>query len=446
MAVRARIPQPLRAQAARHLETILLDDSQRTPNTRADYDEALERGLRNRRAVLGDAWVDRSLDRATAFNADFQNLITRYAWNEVWGRPGLDAATRRLIVLSITAALGRWEEFDLHFRAAVEHGVPLEALRETLIQSAIYAGVPAANTAFTHALAILRETGREPAPLHPAQAAHPGVGRPGFTRSHPAIFYTVREPRDGAPDAPVVVLSHALGCDASMWDELANRLAQRCRVVCYDHRGHGRSDAPDGPYAMSDLAADAARLLRELATGPVVWVGLSMGGMVGQELALAQPELVRALVIANSTSGYPEAGQEIWRQRIETVRAQGIEAIADAVMQRYFHDDFRARQPATVARFRRRLVSTDAQGYLGCCAAVSGIQTTERLGSLRMPVLVIAGELDQGAPVSMSQTMAERIPGARLVVLEGASHLAVAEQFEPFAQAVEGFLATLPRA
>ena len=414
-------------------------------------DHDFERGLHNRRTVLGDEWVDRSLNKATAFNADFQNLITRFAWNEIWGRPGLDRKTRRAIVLSITIALGRWEEFELHVRAALlgEEGSRLspDEIKEILMQSAIYAGVPAANTAFTHTLAILREVGEQIGyvlePAAPAASAHSGSGREGRTASLPALHYSVREPRSGRAPRHTVVLSHALGCDLTMWDSLANKLAADCRVIAYDHRGHGSSDAPEAMYAMADLADDAARLLRELDTGPVVWVGLSMGGMVGQELALRHPALVRALVLANTTSGYPEAARAVWEQRIATVRADGIEAIADAVMGRYFHDAYRARKPATVARFRRRLVTTDAVGYVGCCDAVGKVDTTARLGQIGVPVLVIAGELDQGTPVAMAQALAEAIPGARLEVIADASHVSAAEQPEAFAQLVSGFVAGL---
>lgn len=415
-------------------------------------DHDLERGLKNRREILGDKWVDRSLSNANNFNAEFQNLITRFAWNEIWGRPGLEKKTRRAMVLAITMALGRWEEFELHVRAALQGGAPdtrltPDELKEVLIQTAIYAGVPAANTGFTHAMAILREIGPDIGyTLESADmtaAAHPGIGQEAATLSKPALHYTVRKARNGAPRR-TIVLSHALGCDLSMWDTLANELAAENDVIAYDHRGHGSSDAPNSLYTMEELADDAARLVRELDCGPVVWIGLSMGGMVGQELAIRHPELVAGLVIANSTSGYPEEVRAAWQQRIETVRNSGIEAIADAVMQRYFHDDFRANQAAAVAAFRKRLVTTDAEGYVGCCNAVGTVDTTSRLPQVKAPTLVIAGALDQGAPVSMSETMAQGIPGARLVVLEDASHLAVAEQPEAFEQAVTQFLGQLP--
>jgi 3-oxoadipate enol-lactonase len=414
-------------------------------------DHDFERGLQNRRAVLGDAWVDRSLNKANSFNADFQNLITRFAWNEIWGRPGLDHKTRRAIVLSITVALGRWEEFDLHVRAALlgEEGSRLtpEEIKEILMQSAIYAGVPAANTGFTHALAILREVagqiGYTLEAAAPGEAVHSGIGREARTASRSALHYSVREPLSGKAPRHTVVLSHALGCDLSMWDGLANRLAVDKRVIAYDHRGHGSSDAPQGPYTMAELADDAARLLRELDTGPVVWVGLSMGGMVGQELALRHPTLVRALVLANTTSGYPDAARAVWEQRIGIVQEQGIEAIADAVMGRYFHDGYRADKAATVARFRRRLVATDAIGYAGCCNAVGQVDTAARLGQIAVPALVIAGELDQGTPVAMAQTLVDAIPGATLTVLNEASHLSAIEQPEAFNAAVIAFIDNL---
>ena len=432
------------------------------------YDHDLERGLRNRRAILGDAWVDASVANANAFNADFQNFITRYAWHEVWGRPGLEAKTRRIVVLAITCALGRWEEFELHLRAALVGGsgaglgaggdactrLTPDEVKEVLIQAAIYAGVPAANTGVAIATRLLHELGHELPPRPATEVAHPGTGRSRRTASTPALHFTVREPRGlaaGAPAPHTVVLSHALGCDVSLWDALANALAaghapsgaRPCRVICHDHRGHGDSDAPPGPYTMAELADDAARLLVELGTGPVVWVGLSMGGMVGQELALRHAERVKALVIANSTSGYDEAARALWQQRIAAIEQGGLEAIADGAMQRWFSDTFRATDPATVARWRRRVVSTSQGGYLGNCHAIRDMDTTARLGRIKVPTLVIAGSLDQGTPVAMSRTIAEAVPGARLAVLEGAAHLSVIEQPAAFETAVRGLLAGL---
>jgi 3-oxoadipate enol-lactonase len=414
-------------------------------------DHEYARGMHNRRAVLGDAWVDRSIAHATTFTAEFQDMITRNAWHDIWGRPGLDHKTRRVIVLAITTALGCWEEFELHIRAAMlatdDSKLTPDDIKEVLMQSAIYAGVPAANTAFSHAQKILREVGPTIGyalePKSPAATCHPGIGQTGCTTSIPALHYSVRAPRNGKSPRHTVVLSHALGCDLTMWDALANLLAADCRVIAYDHRGHGSSDTLPGMASMAELADDAARLLRELDSGPVVWLGLSMGGMVGQELALRHPSLVRALVLANTTSGYPPAARSLWEQRIATVHEHGIEAIADTVMHRYFHDAFRATHGAIVARFRERLVSTNVQGYIACCNAVATVDTTARLGAIAVPTLVIAGEIDQGTPVAMAQQLADGIPGARLDVLAGASHLSAIEAASAFAAAVQDFLATI---
>jgi 3-oxoadipate enol-lactonase len=152
---------------------------------------------------------------------------------------------------------------------------------------------------------------------------------------------------------------------------------------------------------------------------------------------------VAALVVANSTSGYPEAARTMWQERIATVAAQGVEAIADAVMGRYFTDAFRAVHPATVARFRRRVASTGAAGYAACCAAVAGVDTTARLPGVAVPALVIAGELDAGTPLAMSQQIADRLPNARLAVIPEASHLSAIEQPGAFAALVDEFLKNL---
>jgi len=405
-----------------------------------DRQDDFDRGVKNRRAVLGDAWVDKSLNNATEFNAEFQALITRYAWNDIWGRPGLDHTTRRLLVLGMTMGLARWEEFELHCRAAIRGGVPLALIKETLMQGAIYCGVPAANTAFKLTMDILRDEGLLPAPAPLAAATRVAVHH---TFSQPQLAVALQGPQQGG--AAPIVLSHALGLDLHMWDELAAPLAaQQHPVLRYDHRGHGGSAVPAGPYTMDALVDDAARLIREWGRGPVVWVGLSMGGMVGQGLAVRHPELVKALVLANTSAKYPEAAQAMWAQRIAMVEAEGMAGIVEMVLQRYFTDAFRAAEPQAVAGFRGRVLRTNAAGYVACCHAVANVDWLERLRSVRCQTLVIAGALDVGAPVAMSQAMVERIPHAELVVLDNASHLSVAEQPAAFAATLGAFLRRLP--
>jgi 3-oxoadipate enol-lactonase len=407
-------------------------------DSNAPRQDDFDRGVRNRRAVLGDAWVDKSLDNATEFNAEFQSLITRYAWHDIWGRPGLDHTTRRLLVLGMTMGLARWEEFELHCRAAIHGGVPLDKIKETLMQGAIYCGVPAANTAFKITMDILRAEGLVPRPQPLSADARTSIHH---TFSQPQLRVAVQGPGQG--DAAPVVLAHALGLDLSMWDGLAAHLAATRAVLRYDQRGHGGSAVPPGPYRLDDLVDDAARVIREWGRGPVVFVGLSMGGMVGQGLAIRHPELVKGLVLANTTAKYPEAAQAMWSQRIASVEQGGLEAIAAMAMERYFTAAFRAQQPEAAAAQRATLLRTDAAGYAAGCRAVAAVDWLGELPRIACPALVIVGAHDIGAPPSMGQAIADGIPGAELVTLDEASHISVIEQPARFAAAVDGFLARL---
>lgn len=412
------------------------------PRTPADgREDDFTRGVKNRRAVLGDAWVDKSLDNATAFNAEFQSLITRYAWHDIWGRPGLDHETRRLLVLGMTMGLARWEEFELHCGAAIRGGVPLAKIKEVLMQGAIYCGVPAANTGFKITMDLLRAEGLLPAP-QPLSAGPRAVAHHTF--SQPQLRVAVQGPASGG--GTPVVLSHALGLDMTMWDGLAGELAAAGHpVLRYDHRGHGGSAVPSGPYSMDDLVDDAVRLIREWGRGPVAWIGLSMGGMVGQGLAVRHPELVQQLVLANTSGRYPDAARANWTQRIAKVEADGLPAIAELVMERYFTAGYRAASPEAVAGFKGVLLRNDPAGYVASCQAVAGVDWLDRLAEVSCATLVIAGAQDMGAPVAMSQAIAERIPGARLEVIEDASHLSAVEQPAIFHALVGDFLASARR-
>lgn len=392
-----------------------------------------DRGLKNRRAVLGDAWVDKSTAGANAFNAEFQDLITRFAWNDIWGRPGLDHTTRRLLVLGMCMGLARWEEFELHCGAAIRGGVPLDTIKEVLMQGAIYCGVPAANTAFKLTVDILKKEGLlpEPAPLTPG----PRV-QMHHTFSQPQLQVVLQGTDSGLP----IVLSHALGLDLHMWDGLAAELGKSHPVLRYDHRGHGGSAVPEAAFTMDDLVDDAARLIREWGRGPVLFIGLSMGGMVGQGLAIRHPELVKGVVLANTTSQYPDAAKTAWVQRIETVKAGGMAAVADMVVQRYLHEDHRQAHPAQAEALRSRLLRTSAQGYAAACAAVMSVDWQARLGEVKAPTLVIAGARDAGATPAMAQAIAEQVPGAQLEVLADASHLSVQETPADFNRLLQAFI------
>jgi 3-oxoadipate enol-lactonase len=397
-------------------------------------EDDFDRGLKNRRAVLGDAWVDKSTAGANGFNAEFQSFITRYAWHDIWGRPGLDHTTRRLLVLGMTMGLARWEEFELHCRAAIRGGVPVDTIKETLMQGAIYCGVPAANTAFKITGEILKEEGLLPGPA--PLVAGPRV-QTHHTFSQPQLHVALQGANAGAP----VMLAHALGLDLSMWDGLAAELGKSHPVLRYDHRGHGGSAVPAGPYTLDDLVDDAARLIREWGRGPVVFIGLSMGGMVAQGLAIRHPELVKRVVLANTAAQYPDAAKAAWTQRIAAVQQGGMAAVADMVVQRYLHEGFRDANPGVARALREQILRCDAAGYVASCYAVMSVDWLEQLPKVQCPALVIAGAHDVGATPAMAQQIAERIAGATLKVFDDASHLSVAEQPQAFADTVKAFIA-----
>jgi 3-oxoadipate enol-lactonase len=386
--------------------------------------------------MLGDAHVDRSLAGATAFNAEFQQQITRGVWHDVWSRPGLERPTRRLLVLAMTMAQGRWEEFELHVRTGLQHELTLDTLKEVLLQGAAYCGVPAANTGFKLATDIARELGLvlDAAPLTDGvrvQRQH--------TLSTPQLHVALQGAAEGVP----VLMSHALGLDLSMWDGLAAALAPQHPLLRYDHRGQGRSAVPAGPYTMDALVDDAARVVREWGRGPVLFIGLSMGGMVGQGLAIRHPELVRGLVLANTTSHYPADAQAAWEARIAAVQAGGMAAIADMVVQRYLSEPFRAVQPAFAAALRAQVRRADAAGYVATCQAVRALDWRAGLKGIGCPTLVLAGALDVGTTPAMGQAIAQGIPGARYQEFAGAAHLSVAEVPGEFEAAVRSLIARL---
>ena len=395
----------------------------------------LDRGAANRRAMLGDAWVERSLGQANSLNAEFQSQVTRHAWHDIWGRPGLDAQTRRLLVLGMTMGLARWEEFELHCRAAIRGGVPLATIKEALMQGAIYCGVPAANTAFKITVAICQAEGivLDPAPL---------LSGPRVETHHTFSLPQLRVALQGSGVGVPVVMSHALGMRLEMWDSLAAALAPRHPVLRYDHRGQGGSAAVRAAYSIDDLVADAARVIGEWGRGPVVFVGLSMGGLVGQGLAIQHPQLLRGLLLANTAAVYPEAGRAGLAQRADAVRAAGMPAVVDSVVQRFLSDDTRAKQPELAAAVRAELLRADAEGYARACLAIQPTDWLAQLGGIRCPVQVVAGLQDAGSTVAMAQAITGAVPGAQLSVLD-AAHLSVLEQPAGFQAALQALLARL---
>jgi 3-oxoadipate enol-lactonase len=238
----------------------------------------------------------------------------------------------------------------------------------------------------------------------------------------------------GPDGAPVLVLSSSLGTTQDLWDRQLPALAERFRVLTYDHPGHGASElAPERPTVES-LAHSLVALLDELGLERVSLCGVSLGGMVGMTLALAEPERVDSLVLACSSAYVgPSEG---WAKRARIVRDQGMEAIADSVVGRWFTSGLHRDEPETVARFRAMLVAAPPEGYARCCEALAAWDARGRLSGIAAPALVIAGAEDPATPSEHSELLASTIPNARLRVLEGAAHLPNVERADAFTSAV----------
>jgi 3-oxoadipate enol-lactonase len=242
----------------------------------------------------------------------------------------------------------------------------------------------------------------------------------------------------GRDDAPVVVLSNSLGSTAWMWKGQVPALAERLRVVRYDHRGHGASPVPPGPYELADLGGDVLALLDRLGLERVRWCGLSLGGMVGMWLAIHAPERIDRLVLCCTSArlGPPE----MWAERAATVREHGLEAIADVGIGRWLTPEFIERRPEVTAQVRAMLVATPAEGYAACCTAIERLDLLPHLGAIRAPTLVIAADDDPATPPEHGEAIAERVAGARLAIVDGARHLATVEQPQIMSDLIAGHL------
>jgi 3-oxoadipate enol-lactonase len=242
---------------------------------------------------------------------------------------------------------------------------------------------------------------------------------------------------DGAPEAPLLLLSNSLGTELGMWDSQLAEFAKRFRVLRYDSRGHGGSEVLPGPYRIDDLGRDALALLDAVGVDRARFCGLSMGGMVGMWLGSNAPERIERLVLCNTS---PQIGTpELWNSRIEMVGRGGMEAVTPAVLERWFTSGFRARAPQAVEKVRRMLLATPPEGYAACCAAIRDMNQLETIRSIRAPTLVVAGTHDIATPPASAREIAGRVPGAALVELE-AAHLSNIEAADQFTAAVLDFL------
>lgn len=246
------------------------------------------------------------------------------------------------------------------------------------------------------------------------------------------LHYRVDGPDDGAP----IVFANSLGTDMRLWDPILPLLPDGLRIIRFDKRGHGLSTCPAAPYSMGALITDTEKLLDFLGVKGCVFVGLSIGGMIAQGLAVKRLDLIRAMVLSNTAAkiGNPT----IWAERIAAVKEGSIESLADAVMERWFSPAFR--QSPELELWRNMLVRQPDDGYAGCSAAISGSDFYTTTSSLRLPCLGIAGSEDGSTPPDLVRETTDLIPGSKFHLIRKAGHLPCVEQPQEFAQVLGDFL------
>jgi 3-oxoadipate enol-lactonase len=240
----------------------------------------------------------------------------------------------------------------------------------------------------------------------------------------------------GPADGPPVVLIHALGTNLTLWDEVIPLLPPGLRILRYDQRGHGASDVPAPPYAMGTLIRDCERLMQYFGLRDAVVLGLSLGGLVAQGLAIKRLDLVRAMILSNTAAkiGTPA----MWHDRIAAMRDHGIEAYADGAMERMFGQQFKG--VAGMPRVRAMLTTTAPDGWTGCAAAIAGTDFYTPTASLTLPTLVIAGSNDGTTPPDLVRETADLIRGSQFQLIRGAGHFPFVEQPDAYARHIADFL------
>jgi 3-oxoadipate enol-lactonase len=241
---------------------------------------------------------------------------------------------------------------------------------------------------------------------------------------------------DGDPKGRAVVFGNSLGTDLRLWDKLIPLLPQSLRLIRYDKRGHGLTDSLPAPYSMGGLVSDAEALLDHLNVKKCVYVGLSVGGLIAQGLAVKRPDQVRAMVLSNT--GAKIGTVAMWQERINAIAEAGLETLADATMQRWFSARFRATNE--LHAWRNMLTRQPAEGYVGCAAAIAGTDFYTTTAGLGLPTLGIAGSEDGATPPDLVRETTELVKGSKFHLIRGAGHLPCVEKPEEYAQVLTGFL------
>ncbi|WP_243614439.1 3-oxoadipate enol-lactonase [Shimia aestuarii] len=241
---------------------------------------------------------------------------------------------------------------------------------------------------------------------------------------------------DGDPSGAPIVFANSLGTDLRLWDPVLPHLPEGLRIIRFDKRGHGLSSCPPGPYSMGALVRDTEKLLDLLEVKDAMFVGLSIGGMIAQGLAVKRLDLVRAMVLSNTAAKM--GTKEMWEDRLNTVKREGIEALADPIMERWFGRDFRA--TAELELWRNMLVRQPAEGYAGCCAAIAGTDFYTPTSGLRLPTLGIAGSEDGASPPDLVRETVDLIHGSKFELIRRAGHLPCVEKPEDYTALLATFL------
>ena len=249
---------------------------------------------------------------------------------------------------------------------------------------------------------------------------------------------------DGPKEGRILLLANSLMANGSMWDWNVPALADRYRVLRYDKRGHGKSGVSPGPYTITQLADDAVGLLDVLEIEKVHFMGLSIGGMIGQQLGARYPERVHSLSLCNSASEMPP--RSLWEERFEIARTQGIAGLVDGTIKRWFTAPFIERAPKDIEKVRQMILGTNVDGYMACGSAVRDMAQSTMLLKIKTPTLVLSGEHDPACTVEQGTVLHRLIDGSKMVVLRDAAHLSNIEQPAAFNNAVRTFVDSVDQA
>lgn len=244
----------------------------------------------------------------------------------------------------------------------------------------------------------------------------------------------------GKPGGTVLAFSHSLASSCVMWEKQAEFFGRDFAVLRYDIRGHGESAATPAPYTLEQLASDFTCLLDALRVERVHFVGLSLGGMIGQAMGILHPDRLLSLCLCDTSCRTTPEGVKVWEERIAAVRKNGLAPQLEPTMKRWFSDAYIAKGSPLLDRIRERFAGTPVEGYVGCAEAIRRLDFQDLLSSIRVPVQVMVGENDPGTPVAAARAIQARIDEAKLVIIPGTLHLPNVERPEAFNEALASFL------